>query len=503
MGVILWATHLNSVATTHFELEPGFYQLGRSTPHDPPEKLSIPFDPKLSRRTARLEVKRSCILVCRDGSRSPIFVEQEERERFELLPGGRFCVAETVFELLSEAAQTVADEELNQARRSPAEQVVALMLEVQSVLEENLPIPELLRRLNRVLAGSRVALIADSLPPSGEAQLVPSRSLVAQALQQQAPVFYEWAGAGGEQPTAAQNESWALAVPIRAGLMLYAVGHHRADPLQRGGYCLLAQMLGDYLEARKVVNLQASLHVKSLGEFEARMGGTRLDQEWGGKQLSWLLSFFASTSRSVTEDRLMQAFWPDKGGRARRNLMVALSKLRGHLREGGFDSDPLPRNHTGYKLDDSLNYWHDYTEVQSLIAQIDTATASELVLSAAERLVQLNRGPYLEGCYLDWAARRRTELEGQLQTAYQRAGRVALECQNHESALRLGQLGLERDPCCQESRLVCMMSLMSLGRPEQAVRHYEQCRKRLAEDLGMEPSLALEKACQRALLSLP
>ena len=52
MNVILWATHLRSLAAVHFELEPGFYQLGRSTPDDPPDKLAKlqglfrPYDPK-------------------------------------------------------------------------------------------------------------------------------------------------------------------------------------------------------------------------------------------------------------------------------------------------------------------------------------------------------------------------------------------------------------------------------------------------------------------------
>lgn len=496
---------MTSLATAHFELQPGLYQLGRSTPHDPDDKLAIPFDPKLSRRTARLEVKQSHIVVWRDGSRSPIFTEQEERDRFELLPGGRFCVAETVFELLSELAQTVTDDDLHQARQRPAEQVMALMLEVQPILDENTPVPELVARLNQVLPKARVGLFDETLKTTGP--LTPSRSLVSQALQQQAPVFYEWIGPAHDQPTANQNESWALAVPIGSGqtrLVLYAVGHFAADPLERGGYCLLAQMVSDHLAARQLKTGKApgeGLRIKSLGEFEAHMGGVRLDEGWGGKQLSWLLSYLASAQQTVTEDRLMEAFWPGKGNRARRSLMVALSKLRNSLRQDGLESNPIPRNHTGYRLDEGLDFWHDYCEVESLLATIAAADPDQ-ALSAGQRLLELYVGPYLEGCYLDWAAHTRTKLEGEMQLAYQRVAQAALQSERLELALKFGELSLELEPCCQASRLVCMSALMGLGRPEQAVRHFEECRKQLAADLQMEPSLALEEAYQRALISL-
>ena len=129
--MILWATHLKSLAAVHFELEPGFYQLGRSTPDDPDDKLSVPFDPKLSRRTARLEVKPTRIVVQRDGSRAPIFVEGEERERFELIPGQRFGVAETVFELAHELGRTITADEGDAARpgaRTHAQDTASLQL---------------------------------------------------------------------------------------------------------------------------------------------------------------------------------------------------------------------------------------------------------------------------------------------------------------------------------------------------------------------------------------
>jgi DNA-binding SARP family transcriptional activator len=531
--VILWATHLRSLASVHFELQPGRFQLGRATPHDPPEKLSVPFDPKLSRRTAQIEVHSAGIVVEREGSRAPLFVEEIPKDRFELKPGQRFSVAETIFELAHELAQTVTAEEIDQARKSPTDQVLEMMLALQLLFQEGSSIADLARQINEKLPSSRVALFeVEPLRAPREASLTPSKSLATQACQQGAPVYYEWSSAGEGQPTAAQGESWALAAPIFSDpvrWLLYAVGQRTAGDLERGALCLLAQMIQDHLEARRADGLAAqaqsgqahdpkvrkasqpgiqgegsevSLRLLSLGEFECYSGGVRLDREWGGKQLSWLLSYLVSARRTVTEDSLLEALWPEKAGRARKNLSVALSRLRSNLRREEFHGDPIPRNHTGYALHKALTYWHDYQEILELLdtlSQEDCQTPLDL----GRRLLELYRGPYLEGCSLEWAVSRRTQLETRIQEVCQLLADFGLKGQAYREALQFAQRSLDLDPCCQESHLVCMRSYLGLGRPEQAVRQFEVCQRTLATELQMEPSLDLLEAHQRSLLSLP
>src|SRR5690606_34233075 len=111
-------------------------------------------------------------------------------------------------------------------------------------------------------------------------------------------------------------------------------------------------------------------------------------------------------------DRLLEDFWPDRSGSARRNLSVALSRLRRHLQDG-FDGDPILRSPNGYVLNEELGYRHDYREVLSLLERVLSKSGEEL-LSIGRRLAELYRGPYLEGCYLEWAVRRRTDLEDKL-----------------------------------------------------------------------------------------
>ena len=50
--------------------------------------------------------------------------------------------------------------------------------------------------------------------------------------------------------------------------------------------------------------------------------------------------------------------------------------------------------------------------------------------------------------------------------------------------------------------IAAIMALVSLGRPEEAVRRYEACRKSLRRELDLEPGIPLLEAYTRAKLCL-
>jgi DNA-binding SARP family transcriptional activator len=77
-----------------------------------------------------------------------------------------------------------------------------------------------------------------------------------------------------------------------------------------------------------------------------------------------------------------------------------------------------------------------------------------------------------------------------------------LQAKPRESA-EFAEKALELHPESQDLHLLLMRALIALGRPEQAVRQFETCRKILERDLGIEPSLGLVEAYHRARLGLP
>ena len=202
---------------------------------------------------------------------------------------------------------------------------------------------------------------------------------------------------------------------------------------------------------------------------------------------------------------MLEDFWPEKSGPAGRNLSVAASRLRKYLQDC-LKGDPIVRNSIGYAINEELRYWHDYREVKDLLSLI-LSPRNKLetgpLLEAGKRVMELDRGAYLEGCYLEWAVRRRTAVEERLQRAYQAVAEAALGSQAYEDALEFARRSLQLDPCSQACHLTSIHALLGLGRPENAVRQFESCQKTLARELGMEPSIELLEAYQRARLSLP
>jgi len=148
-------------------------------------------------------------------------------------------------------------------------------------------------------------------------------------------------------------------------------------------------------------------------------------------------------------------------------------------------------------LNPQLPRWHDLEQLEDLVNRPPGDKAD-----AWRRAVALYRGPFLEGCYMDWAEPVRlrafsTVCEGLINLAgwAQQAGRPA-ECLEH--ARRLWDL----DPCRQDACLLAMQALQALGRAEEAVRLFERCKKALQRELEMEPGVPLLEAQQRALMSL-
>ena len=117
-------------------------------------------------------------------------------------------------------------------------------------------------------------------------------------------------------------------------------------------------------------------------------------------------------------------------------------------------------------------------------------------------MFRLYKGPYLEGCYLDWALAVRTRIEAQRLEILGFLSQHDLSQGSPDEARECSQRMLEFDPCHQEAALQLMRAWLALGRPEEAVRAFNRTRVSLARDLQMEPSTELLRAHQEARLLL-
>ncbi|MFN8609266.1 MAG: response regulator [Vulcanimicrobiota bacterium] len=249
-----------------------------------------------------------------------------------------------------------------------------------------------------------------------------------------------------------------------------------------------------------------TLRIHSLGALEVYRGEEPVEESaWRGQKTKHLLAFLAAQAgRAVSEEVIIDQFWPDELEKGRRSLYWSSSVLRRCLRppQAPESLDYLPRSGGTLRLNPDLPRWHDLDELQQRVAEAarhSQQNRSDLALDCHRRIVSLYRGPYLETCYMDWSVRLRTQCEEHFLNSLTALTEATL---SPVEALEYSQRMLEIDSCRQEATLAAMNALVALGRPEEAVRRYEACCRALRKELGMEPGIPLLEAYQRARLSL-
>ncbi|MEW6280611.1 MAG: BTAD domain-containing putative transcriptional regulator, partial [Candidatus Eremiobacterota bacterium] len=234
--------------------------------------------------------------------------------------------------------------------------------------------------------------------------------------------------------------------------------------------------------------------------------GEKRIEEWHSQKVRYLLACLAAhPGRPVSEDMLVETFWPEDPIKGKNNLYTTTSNLRRSLRPPGWKGEVnyIPRTPAGLSLNSDMPRWHDLEELERALRDASAAGANqEQALDACARAARLYRGPYLDGCYYDWAMMIRNRLEVKMLDALQRLVSGLVARQRWSEVLEYSQRLLELEPCSQEACLAIMKSHLAQGHPEQAIRQFEGFSALLKKELALEPSSTLLEMRQRALLSI-
>ena len=197
----------------------------------------------------------------------------------------------------------------------------------------------------------------------------------------------------------------------------------------------------------------------------------------------------------VSRDRLIDDLWGEAPPpTARKAVNVYLSKLRKTLGRAG--DDPIATADGGYRLHvepDAV----DASRVQRLVASAREHVAQGELETAAERFreaLSLWRGPTLAGLQLE--SRGRDEV-AQLDELRLAALMDRIDCDlalgRHEQVSGELNLLVREHPLRERLRAQQMLALYRADRQAEALDAYAEARRTLVDDLGIEPSEALQR----------
>lgn len=247
------------------------------------------------------------------------------------------------------------------------------------------------------------------------------------------------------------------------------------------------------------------LRFVSLGAFEVEVGQNPvLESAWKTQKHKLLLAYLLRyPGQSVHEDQLLEDFWPDDLVKGKRNLYSALSYIRRALRLDGEGPETVVRQQEWLSFNWELPHWCDHHVFQKSAQRGLEMEPGEDALFHLRRAAQTYRAAYLDGCFHDWALRRRDELEQLLVKVLSRICTQQCQRRQYSEALEYAGRFLQLAPHLQEAHLWKMRAHLGLGQPEEVIRQYAQCEKTLRQEYGLEPSTEVLEVLLRARHGLP
>jgi DNA-binding SARP family transcriptional activator/tetratricopeptide (TPR) repeat protein len=246
---------------------------------------------------------------------------------------------------------------------------------------------------------------------------------------------------------------------------------------------------------------EAAVEVRLLGPVEIWADGRSV--ELGPPQRRHTLAALAvDAGRPVTIEALVARVWDEPPAAAARVLQVHITHLRRVLAEAaGAAPVRLLRRSSGYVLDiepERIDA-HRFADHVRRAREADPGTALTLLRAAREWW----RGEPLDGLAGHWVERTRDAYREQYLAATVDWGLAELRAGRPIAVLGpLAELAADH-PLTEPLADVLIRAYVAAGRPADALAYYAEFRRRLAEELGVDPSAPLQALHQAVLRGEP
>ncbi|MFI7452997.1 BTAD domain-containing putative transcriptional regulator [Nonomuraea sp. NPDC049714] len=242
------------------------------------------------------------------------------------------------------------------------------------------------------------------------------------------------------------------------------------------------------------------LEIKILGPWE-----TTADDEpvrlTGERRVGVLTRLALSAGQPVSADELLAQVWGQgTATTAGKQLHIVVSKLRGLLSPYQ-DDDVIATVSGGYQL--NLACERVDAHLFSLLGRQARAARAHGEITKADvlfrRALALWRGDALAGLTASWAQVESARLEEERLATLEDHIDLRLAAGDHHAAVPVLTAHVEAHPLRERSRAQLMLALYRAARTSEALAVYQETRRVMVDELGIEPGAALRRLRQAVL----
>jgi two-component SAPR family response regulator len=255
-----------------------------------------------------------------------------------------------------------------------------------------------------------------------------------------------------------------------------------------------------------------ALRVYALGSLRVYRD-TRLifDESWRNKPAKTIFKLlFTHRGQRYPKDVLLEELWPETDpGVASNRLRVAVHELRKMLSGGGKDksvSQHIGQQEGSYYFDSAVTCWSDVDSFERYIRharEMTLAERSDEALQAYRSAEALYQGDFLrDDPFFEWSISTRERLRESHLNALSDAAVICASQGIPDEAAGFCRKILRIEPWRETVYRRLMEYLVLAGRPYEALRVYEDCRRVLQAEIEAEPSVETRELRERIAAEL-
>ncbi|MFQ5921585.1 MAG: BTAD domain-containing putative transcriptional regulator [Anaerolineales bacterium] len=235
------------------------------------------------------------------------------------------------------------------------------------------------------------------------------------------------------------------------------------------------------------------LAIRALGSSRVLVNG--IDAE-GLKPLAREILFYLIERPRVARDQLMETFWPDFApGRQVSSLHTAIYSIRREL-----GKDAVQFDGSLYSVDAGSDIRYDVAQFEQAASVAEGLPPGDpRLMFVLTEAVNLYGGEFLPEFDSEWIDERRRSLELRYLDLLASLSEESLLQGQPANVVGLLRRALGIDPLRDDTNRYYLEALGRLGRRSEIVAHYQQYVRRLADELGLDPSEEVRELYDRLI----